>query len=611
MVLTGASGQPSVVTGNLQTFFALAMTYVGSRLSAHFQRWGESLQTPVDEAKVVAARDWAAAEEAAINKAEMEAASKAQALAVAKAEIEAVEKALAEAKAGQIGSPERRAKIESDVEAAIKKAEAALEKPEEVTAAKKAELLQAAAQKAWSAGWERGKANIALPLEAPTEVSTSAPELASLPFIVAADEPFLDKVIEWVAPATAERQRLKAEAQKSMEAALAKLEDAKKLKSEVDRQANELSAESERKMAETERMWAPRVSASAPPPPALKPALKPTPATTLTQETIAEEPGPAPPNVPIPDALPPPIMVQSSEEVSTLMSSTPNSSGADLPSPQRLPSPEPSIHEIARSAWNSKNPTARWPPHPQDKPLLKLLPSAHETKDNVVHTPPPSPPEQAAVPDASCTSQMALICSSAALRSSTMEAASLDGRLQVATLAQMNFGMVTGWAWTAVAVFFFPTLGVAPHFGIFLFNVLVSVGLVLLTAVLYVFLFDSEVDPKGRFITSGMGFFAGWCFVLLLRDMYLPIVDFVALPPRAADLFGVRGSIDVEVLLFAASVSWVTISSMEMTKIAYDDAVANRIKKRMSRNGRRSGEEDSKHLLAEQGVLSDDPLLNA
>ena len=72
-----------------------------------------------------------------------------------------------------------------------------------------------------------------------------------------------------------------------------------------------------------------------------------------------------------------------------------------------------------------------------------------------------------------------------------------------------------------------------------------------------------------------------------------------------------RGSIDVEVLLFAASVSWVTISSMEMTKIAYNDAVANRIKKRMSRNGRRSGEEDSKHLLAEQGVLSDDPLLNA
>ena len=193
-----------------------------------------------------------------------------------------------------------------------------------------------------------------------------------------------------------------------------------------------------------------------------------------------------------------------------------------------------------------------------------------------------------------------------------MEAVSLDGRLQVSSLAQMNFGMVTGWAWTAVMVNFFPSLGMAPTLGIFASNVVIAVGLILFTTVLYVFLLDPDVDPYGsRFITNAMGFFAGWCCILLLRDVYLLIVDFVALPACIADFLGVAGSIDMEVLIFAASVSWLTIVLMEMTKAAYDDAVANRIKKRMSRNGRRSGEEETKHLLGEQGALSDDPLLNA
>ena len=115
---------------------------------------------------------------------------------------------------------------------------------------------------------------------------------------------------------------------------------------------------------------------------------------------------------------------------------------------------------------------------------------------------------------------------------------------------QGTLGWVAGCAWTDVATNLFPTLSAPPSVVVLLANVLVALAL---SAAAVLWLVVTGEDPntvpwasllkredvEQYFITGAASFFVGWAWVLVVRDVFLPIGDaFGALAQLLGTLVG-------------------------------------------------------------------------
>ena len=128
----------------------------------------------------------------------------------------------------------------------------------------------------------------------------------------------------------------------------------------------------------------------------------------------------------------------------------------------------------------------------------------------------------------------------------TVAVTKVRAMVEFSNLVQGTLGWVAGCAWTDVATNLFPTLSAPPSVVVLLANVLVALALSA-AAVLWLVVtgedpntvpWDSLLkreDVEQYFITGAASFFVGWAWVLVVRDVFLPIGDaFGAL----AQLFG-------------------------------------------------------------------------